>query len=329
MGGPSAVGREPREAAGSRAAAVAVAAAAGQTTTGEFRGHVEVTDVAAGGVWLAVYGDAAETFDKTLRSENAVGVSFSYYPFERIASKSVPKLKKLRRLRELHFEHTEMHSLHQLHSLGQMPGLSALRISADGNPVVAHPHFRSLTISLLPQLRSLNGSEVSAAEREAADRDWRRLKRLYGLASNGLYAQLAPLSYLHAMQLGDNAPPSPQRPASAAPASAAASKDAGAKAGAPGGEAGQREGADGAKANAKTEPTVIAASFVDRVVQHALAVDEKITQLNAVWPHVVAAYQARVRAEVQDRALFLRRYEAATRGETQGTVFAMLDSLPK
>ena len=68
----------------------------------EFKGHVEVTDVAAGGVWLAVDGDAAETFDRTARSENAVGVSFACYPFEHIASRSLPKLRKLRRLREVH-----------------------------------------------------------------------------------------------------------------------------------------------------------------------------------------------------------------------------------
>ena len=32
------------------------------------------------------------------------------------------------------------------------------------------------------------------------------------------------------------------------------------------------------------------------------------------------------KAEVADRALFLRRYDAATRGETEGTTLAVLDS---
>ena len=63
-----------------------------------------------------------------------------------------------------------------------------------------------------------------------------------------------------------------------------------------------------------------------RVVEHALSVDEKISQLNAAWPKIVGTYRARVQAEVNDRALFLRRYEAASRGETDGTTLAMLDS---
>ena len=49
---------------------------------------------------------------------------------------------------------------------------------------------------------------------------------------------------------------------------------------------------------------------------------QKITQLNHSWPHIVATYQARVREEVADRTLFLRRYEAATRGEA-GTLASL------
>ena len=48
----------------------------------------------------------------------------------------------------------------------------------------------------------------------------------------------------------------------------------------------------------------------------------KIAQLNESWPHIVATYQARVREEVHDRALFLRRFEAACRGDMQNTTLA-------
>ena len=316
------------------------------------RGHVEVTEVAAGGVWLSVYGEAAETFDRLPRSNDAVGVSLSYFPFERICTKTISKLKKLRRLRELHFQHTEIHSLYQLHSLGQIPSISALRITSDGNPVVNHPHFRSLVISLLPLLRTLNGSEVTSHDRESADNMWRRLRRLYGLAGNCLHAQLAPTPFQHAMALlsdggnsnghgasiaADDSPTSspppgrrPARPGTAAPTGSKESLRA------------QREREAEAKldrereANSK-DPINDAASaerankladqFVGRVVDHAMAVDEKITQLNQVWPHIVGTYQARVKAEVSDRGLFLRRYEAACRGETENTTLAMLDSM--
>lgn len=284
----------------------------------EFRGHVEVTDVAAAGVWLSVYGDAAENFDRTTaRVENTVGVSFACYPFERIAKRSLPKLRKLRRLREVHFERTELHSLYQLHSLGVLSGLTALRISADGNPVVNHPHFSSLTVSLLPHLRSLNGVEVTAEQREEADRQWRRLKRLYTLAAGRMHATLAPLPYQHAMHHAGTPPASPSKYGGCATAASATA--AGGKL-----EAG-KAATDGRDAEGPAASEV-AHAFVDRVIEHAVAVDDKISQLNAAWPKIVAMYQGRVRAEVKDRALFLRRYEAAARGQTEQTTLALIDS---
>ena len=83
------------------------------------------------------------------------------------------------------------------------------------------------------------------------------------------------------------------------------------------------DGAPGAKASDAAGS--VAAAFVDKVVEHAVSVDEKICQLNAAWPKIVATYQARVREEVNDRALFLRRYEAAARGQTEQTTLAMID----
>ena len=61
------------------------------------------------------------------------------------------------------------------------------------------------------------------------------------------------------------------------------------------------------------------------MLEHALAVDEKISQLNRAWPHIVATYQERVHAEVVDRSLFLRRYQAAASGSDEGTTLALLE----
>jgi hypothetical protein len=281
----------------------------------ESRGHVEVTEVAAAGVWLAVYGDAAEHFDKAPRSVDTVGASFAYHPFDRIAHHSIPKLKKLRRLRELHFDHTELHSLHQLHSLGLLPSLTALRISPEGNPVVAHPHFHSLVISLLPLLRSLNGVAVLAEDRETAERQWRRLRRLYGLAGDGLHSQLAPLSFQHAMQVSD-----PYRPVERRDLEDTAGERS---------RASDREDASSSEAaqvqGVASTSTTLATAFVNRVVDHALTVDNKIAQLNVAWPRIVSRYHERVRADVRDRAMFLQRYQAATRGDTARTTLAMLE----
>jgi hypothetical protein len=103
-----------------------------------------MTEMAGGGVWLHAYGEAADALDTAPRFADAVGVSFSFLPFERLARTAFPKLRSLRRLRELHLEHTEIHSLHQLHSFACVPGVTTLRVSVEGNPVVTHAHFRSL-----------------------------------------------------------------------------------------------------------------------------------------------------------------------------------------
>ena len=309
----------------------------------EARGHVEVTDLAAGGVWLAIYGDAADHIDKIPRTADAVGVSFAFYPFERMALRGV---SRLRRLREVHFEHTEIHSLHQLHSLGALPSLTALRIAEEGNPVVTHPYFRSLTTSLLPLLRNLNGVEVTTADRAVAERQWRRCKRLYALAAISLHSAIAPIPFVHAIQLAkpSTAPPDMLSPL-AAPAPAPALIKGAARASIIAGsretqrtareresaresafesEGGVADGRVGGAASAE-HASKLADGFVRRVLDHALAVDRKIVQLNTTFPHTVLAFQTRVRAEVNDRTIFLRRYEAACRGDTEGTSLAAID----
>ena len=312
----------------------------------EVRGHVEVTDVTAGGVWLAMYGDAADHFDKIPRTSDAVGMSFAFYPFERIALRGV---SRLRQLREVHFEHTEIHSLHQLHLLGALPSLTALQIAEDGNPVVTHPYFRSLTTSVLPLLRTLNGIEVTTAERAVAERQWRRCKRLYALAAISVHSVIAPILFQHAMQLvrpytATNDMLSALAAPAPVPAPAPALVNGGARASIIAGSretqrtarerasaresaresafesafesvGGVADGTAGGAASAE-QASKLADGFVRRVLEHALAVDKKIVQLNTTFPRTVLTFQTRVRAEVNERTIFLRRYEAACRGDT-------------
>ena len=93
------------------------------------------------------------------------------------------------------------------------------------------------------------------------------------------------------------------------------------------GNASKQPAAPPASAPATSPPAPLAEAFVDRVIEHAMGVDQKISQLNASWPQIVATYHERVRADVADRALFLRRYEAATRGDAEGTTLAMLEPI--
>ena len=53
---------------------------------------------------------------------------------------------------------------------------------------------------------------------------------------------------------------------------------------------------------------------VGRVLGHSIAIDEKISQLNELWPEIVRKYEARVREELDDPELFRQRYEALIYG---------------
>ena len=55
-------------------------------------------------------------------------------------------------------------------------------------------------------------------------------------------------------------------------------------------------------------------AYVGRVLHHSMAISEKIAQLNAAWPGLVAKHEARVHEEIADRELFRRRYEALVYG---------------
>ena len=149
-------------------------------------------------------------------------------------------------------------------------------MSGDGNTVVLLPHFRALAIVLLPALASLNGMAVTPEERSAAEEAWRRQQRLYRLARGSLASSVAPLTCQLAMGM------SPPPPAAAA-------------------------------AGAEPVPD-LARRFVGRVLNHSLAIDEKITQLNELWPEIVRKYEARVREEIDDPELFRQRYETLIYG---------------
>ena len=55
-------------------------------------------------------------------------------------------------------------------------------------------------------------------------------------------------------------------------------------------------------------------AYVGRVVAHAIGINNKINQLNQLWPGLVGSYERRVKEEMSDRQLFIQRYEAAAYG---------------
>ena len=58
----------------------------------------------------------------------------------------------------------------------------------------------------------------------------------------------------------------------------------------------------------------LARRYVGRVLGHSLAINEKISQLNELWPELVQKYEGRVREELDDPELFRQRYEALAWG---------------
>lgn len=262
------------------------ACASGAAADAPLRGHIEVTEGAAGGVWLRVYGDACDTLDSVSRLADAVGVRFSYVAFDKLVPVALPRLGRLRRLREVHLDETEIHSLQQLHALSCLSHITHLGIAERGNPVVRHPHFTSLVLSTLPSLKMLCGEEVTAAQREEAETQWRRLRRLYTLAARGLAAARAPPPFQCVMTHANG-----------------------------GGVGGGGSAKKAHQPPPPQPPPSFVGSYIGRVVEHALGVERKIAAINTAWPAVVAGYEKRVREELDDRQVALRRYEAAARGE--------------
>ena len=69
------------------------------------------------------------------------------------------------------------------------------------------------------------------------------------------------------------------------------------------------------RAGAQAEPPPdLARRYVGRVLSHSLAINEKISQLNELWPELVRKHEARVREELDDAELFQQRYEALAWG---------------
>ena len=69
------------------------------------------------------------------------------------------------------------------------------------------------------------------------------------------------------------------------------------------------------RALAPAEPVPgLARRYVGRVLGHSLAINEKISQLNELWPELVQKYEGRVREELDDPELFRQRYEALAWG---------------
>jgi hypothetical protein len=255
-----------------------------------------------GGLRLCCYGDPGDALERIEATADATGVSFHFVHFDRILLHQLPRLREMPRLRHLSLCHNDLHSLAQLGALATLPRLASLQVargggvrvrgpkppdlpiltlqvSGDGNTVVLLPHFRALIVSLIPTLTSINHAPVTVDERRAAEEAWRGHQRLYRLARSSLAARLAPLAGQLAMGLREQAPPSTGR------------------------------------ALAPAEPVPgLARRYVGRVLGHSLAINEKISQLNELWPELVQKYEGRVREELDDPELFRQRYEALAWG---------------
>ena len=59
-----------------------------------------------------------------------------------------------------------------------------------------------------------------------------------------------------------------------------------------------------------------------RVLNHSLAIDEKISQLNELWPEIVRKYEARVREEIDDPELFRQSLRRSSMDRSDAFVVA-------
>ena len=334
-------------------------------------------------------GSAAQT-GSTAASEKTTRASFEYVSISWVLSQALPLLaQSCEQLEALHLSHNDLRTPTELLAfglphlappsqprrrtvrcitaacdltarLGALPRLSVVEVAADDNPLVGHPHFRSLAIAALPGLRELNGTPVSDGERAGAEALWRRLRRMMSLATTTVHAHSAPRT--HRLAAGDTGPLSAALPtttvaegaetksAPAVPARpplwmrATAARNAAAAAGSGDGtalagaqplrpppplpppllpEQLDRAGHHGSaeddevspgSSHVKEKPDPVG-PFLSRVVNHAVAVHDRIARLNALWPELVQRYDKQVETELRCREALLRHYEAVVYGK--------------
>lgn len=134
------------------------------------------------------------------RSMKLISASFQYVPMSWVLAEAAPLLGQLRALR---LSCNNLNSPSEVLALRVLPELRSLRIESADNPFVDSAHFRSVAISALPELVSLNGTTVTVAERKRATALWSRLHRIYDLAADW-QSLLAPCA--HRLATG-NSPP--------------------------------------------------------------------------------------------------------------------------
>ena len=69
-----------------------------------------------------------------------------------------------------------------------------------------------------------------------------------------------------------------------------------------------------ASSHVKEKPDPVG-PFLSRVVNHAVAVHDRIARLNALWPELVQRYDKQVETELRCREALLRHYEAVVYGK--------------
>lgn len=220
--------------------------------------------------------------------------SFQYASIGWVLAEAVPRLAQASQLSELRLFHNNLSAPAQLLALRVLPQLKRLTVSDADNPAVHSTHFRSLVVVALPALETLNGQQVTDAERAAGTALWRRLNRLYGLVAQSL-ALSAPCAHQLACR------------GRAAPLQAGGGEDV---AGAP------SPGATAASHchNGRRDREVVG-SFVQRVVGHGLAVHEKMCRLNVLWSEIMRRYDEAVARELASTQALVRRYEAVVYGD--------------
>ena len=268
-------------------AANAAAAAAAAAASAAFCAIEEEGAAGGDGLRLSVFGDAGvDTHERPERLAKVTSVSLKWLSYDRIVASYLPRLAALRRLRELTLSGNDLHSLAQLNALAILPQLTSVVVGGEGNTATALPHFRSRLIALLPHLKQLNGEVVADDERARAEARWRRLHRLYEMSAATLQSRLAPLPLQHAMGIDEPVPPA------ARPTTPAAARN-------------------------------ISLAYVHRVLNHAHAINEKIEQLNALWPNVVGAYDDAVERQIREPDVLVAHYTAVVnRGEWKGPRFS-------
>jgi len=214
---------------------------------------------------LFIFGNEFSCLDKT--TADTTSLSIQYFSLQALSNTILIKIKSLVNVHSLELSDNNIVHLWELNRLGCLTNIQELTIQA--NPVVESPLFRLYAVYRLLHVTMLNGVRVSDEERLQAERQFSAL--------GGACFSRHPPPWINRHLLPWAVTGIP-----------AITHDTGARA----------QGC--APVKQSNQHAKVAKDFMHSITEHAIMVDEKIEQLNTLWPNLILGMVQQLVLDLKD-----------------------------